>query len=404
MKLTVSLATSVALVCLWMSCINANLLPMYGARSGSQENCHTLPPLPYPTVYPAPKSYVARAEKARVGIYPASKCAEKENYSGESSEERYKAVDHYEQVRQCYDSHGRLLPVSICVQLPPEAPLKLSKHLLHQIVNSLMDKPTENESPKYVSGHRKPCEYPRKPCACAKKPMEYSGESKDVYTPPKPHYEPPKKVYEPTPKPCDKVKETYETTMKPYVPKSSCEVHKPVYSSSESYEVPHKPYSPPKRPCHEPKKPYTPPKDNYTPPQEHYPTPAKPYTPPTKAYNHPQDSYPHVPYNTHKEPCSATEPPRYYTTTHVPYTTAAPSYTHPTTHRPTPYHPTATFATYTPRYPSMSYNAPNYPKLNYEPKPGYHEPAPTAPSSYPKPPKKSCGCEESHRPYYNTSY
>uniref|UniRef100_A0A182IW55 Uncharacterized protein n=1 Tax=Anopheles atroparvus TaxID=41427 RepID=A0A182IW55_ANOAO len=398
MKFAGSLVASLALVCLWVSCANATLQPVYGALAQT-------------AVYPAPTSYVARAEKARVGIYPAGKYGER---SGESSEEHSVTFDHYDQARQCVDSHGRLLPVSICVQLPPEAPMKLSKGLLQRIVYSLVQEPTGGHKPlKYDVTHEKPCEYPRKPCKCAKKPHESYEKSKEVYTtpkkcyeplkvayePPKKAYEPPKKVYEPTTKPCGKVKESYEPPKKTYVPKGSYEESR--YESVESYEAPRKPYTPPKKPCNEPK-------EYYTHPQEHYTTPPKAYTPPTEVYkaptehyNPPKESY-HRP--SYKEPCGVTEPPYHKTTTHAPYTTAAPAYTQSPAHRPTPYHPTATYAPYEPRYPSVSYHAPSYPKPAYEHKPApYKEPAPTVSSSYPKPPKKGCGCVEPHRPYYNTS-
>uniref|UniRef100_A0A182QZC0 Uncharacterized protein n=1 Tax=Anopheles farauti TaxID=69004 RepID=A0A182QZC0_9DIPT len=351
--------------------------------------------LPMPAVYGAnaqpcqlpPHSYVAN----RVGIYPTTPVSSHYESSNESSEEHPTTVDHYKPPKPApKDKHcpEKLLPVSICVQLPPDAPMKLSKNLLQQIVFSLVQDPVRPHLPAktpYPEPHKQPCEYPKKPCECTKKP----------YTPPKEHPCTTPKPYTPpcetTPKPCyTPPKDSYEP------PKSTCETpvvkptykpHKPTYGGSAEVQSSYEPV----------KKPYVVP---------------EPYTPPKE--------YPRVQYGGPKEPCATTVKPCYKPTTPAPCTTTSPRPT------PCPTHPTgcpyatATYAPYTaqPRYPSIQYNnTPNYPKppcvapISYEPQPKTpsscgckdtpvsHPLAPT----YPKPPKKSCGCAERHRQSYNYS-
>uniref|UniRef100_A0A182K223 Uncharacterized protein n=1 Tax=Anopheles christyi TaxID=43041 RepID=A0A182K223_9DIPT len=375
MKLAALLGSTLIVFCMQMVSCNS-LKPMYGANA----------PLPDCATHPAPPhSYTSN----RVGIYPDTPAAAHHHYgSVESSEEHPTAVDHYMPKGHCKDGHctGKRLPVSICVQLPGDAPKKLSKNLLHQIVCSLMHDPSAPHPPAHYmpnEPHKKPCEYPKKPCECNKKPYT---PPKEPCNKPKDAYEPVHKVYEPAPKPCSS-----EPTKKPYTPHTPC---KPTYApEKEAYEPPKKTNQRTEQP------------DGVV-----YETPKKEYSQQHEVYSAPKDSYARVQYGAPKETYATTAKPCYKKTTPAPCSTPHPtSYpahptppAHPYTY-PTAHPPVVTYAPYTasPRYPSMTYNAPSYPKPTHGPA-SYEAKAPAP--TYPKASKKSCACAEHSRPSHSYGY
>ncbi|XP_035787912.1 adhesive plaque matrix protein-like [Anopheles albimanus] len=146
-----------------------------------------------------------------------------------------------------------LLPVSVCVSLPPNTPLKLSKHVVQRMVYSLM----KDSEHKGYETPKKPCGKPKKPCDT---PKPYHS-SEETYKKPCEHkqpcscsvetYEPPKKVYTygasaevrhvpKNPKPYYSYHGSAEAV---YGHKKPCEHKQPCSCSAESYEQPKKSYS-----------------------------------------------------------------------------------------------------------------------------------------------------------------
>ncbi|XP_053674316.1 uncharacterized protein LOC128724618 [Anopheles nili] len=363
MKGVTIFATTFVTVCLWVGSSNAAMLAMYGAKSANAD-CN------------ASSHQPANCYAKRVGIFPTPPCSQQyESASYESVEEpRERGVDHYSPPPPAPMAAGgkhcseKMLPVSICVQLPPDAPVKLSKNLLQQIVYSLVQDPVVKRP---YDTHRKPCEYPKKPCACANKPYVPPKEPCDV---PKPCAKPTPAPYVPTKKPCDYPTTPKPcTTMKPTAKPCAKESYKPRYgmSAEGSYE-------------------------------SYFPVKALPFMPP-------KDSYMQRQYGAPKESCapSTTEPPCYKppTTTPAPCTTPAPPTPCPHKPSPRPYNyaaPTQStpYAPYTvaPRYPSVPCNSSSYPKPTYGSVPSYEpkvsscackEPA-NYPSVYPKKPCSAC--------------
>ncbi|XP_058066140.1 uncharacterized protein LOC131215761 [Anopheles bellator] len=249
-------ALTLALVCLWAresSCSGA----MYGAKA-------------------APKPHDESKPDKRVGIYPTTPNAGKDCSSSESEEHHAPSDDHYghssRKFHDCYYGH---LPLSLCVQLPADVPMKFSKHVMQQMVNSLMRN-------SHVHHDEVPCKTPKKPSHG--KPCHHSHESGETKVngelkkpcPKDPYQQPPCKVCREThehkphdykkyshpvfgkplehgKKPCGCSAESYDHPPKKdypgypgsgefHQPKKACEHKKPCSCSVESYEPPKKDY------------------------------------------------------------------------------------------------------------------------------------------------------------------
>ncbi|XP_052859811.1 adhesive plaque matrix protein-like [Anopheles cruzii] len=349
-------ALTLALVCLWAresSCSG----PMYGAKASSKPDDAST----------AGYEQNAKPDK-RVGIYPTTPNVEQDSSSSESAEHHASSDDHYgplvQKFHDCYHGH---LPLSLCVQLPADAPMKLSKHVMQQMVNSLMRDPLVHhgevpcKAPKkhahgkpYHHSHesgekkvygevKKPCpkEYPQPPCKVCHETHEHKPHGCKKYS-----HLVFGKALEHTKKPCGYSAESHEPPKKDYPvfpasgefyhQKKPCEHKKPCSCSAETYEPPKKDYPGfpssgesyhQKKPC-EHKKPCSCSAESYEPPKKEYPGfpasgefhhPKKPcehkkpcscsaetYEPPKKDYSYPSsgESYHLKKPCEHKKPCS----------------------------------------------------------------------------------------------------
>ncbi|XP_050094083.1 uncharacterized protein LOC126576824 [Anopheles aquasalis] len=195
--------------------------------------------------------------KDRVGIHPsvASVCEASESSESKEDPGSVSVPVHYGKAARTKELGCKLglLPVSVCVSLPPNTPLKLSKHVVQRMVYSLM-KDSEHkgyESPK------KPCGKPKKPCSTPK----HSHSAEETYKKPCEHkqpcscsvetYDPPKKHFSygasaevrHVPKNAPKSYSYHGSAEAVYGHKKPCEHKQPCSCSAESYEQPKKSYS-----------------------------------------------------------------------------------------------------------------------------------------------------------------